>query len=77
MANEQTKWLPWVSKSQITRLDCIKEQCKNKSRLLIIELSIITIIYIKVILNIAEILLAGRTAIIIQFQFFSSSFWFV
>ena len=26
MANEQTKWLPPVSKSQITRFDCIKKQ---------------------------------------------------
>jgi hypothetical protein len=78
MANEQTKWLHPVSKSQITRFDCIKKQCINKSRLLIIELSIITITYIKVILTMAKILLAGRTAIIIQsFQFFSVSFWFV
>lgn len=76
MANEQTKWLPPVSKSQITRFDCIKEQCINKSRLLIIELLIITITYIKVILTIAKILLAGRTAIIIQsFQIFCVSFW--
>lgn len=71
MANEQTKWLPWVSKFQITKFDCIKEQCINKSRLLIIELSIITITYLKVILTIAKILLAGPIAIIIQsFQFF-------